>query len=78
MNPSILTTPRFLKAFEDANALLKKKVYSEVHQFVDYFRADPVKTASRYKTFRGVEPYTVLKSGSIGSSGRWVYGTSRA
>lgn len=61
MKPAICTTPRFLKAFEDANALLKKKVYSEVHQFVDYFRADPVKAASRYKTFSGVEPYTVLE-----------------
>jgi hypothetical protein len=61
VQPAIRTTPRFVKAFEDANVLLKKKVYSEVHQFVEYFRADPVTTASHYKTFSGVEPYTVLE-----------------
>ena len=61
VQPAICTTPRFVKAFENANALLKKKVYSEVHQFVEYFRTDPVTTAGHYKTFSGVEPYTVLE-----------------
>jgi hypothetical protein len=61
MNPLIRTTPRFLKALENANVLLKKKVYSEVHQFVEYFRADPVTSAGNYKTFNGVEPHTVLE-----------------
>lgn len=61
MSPQIRTAPRFLKSLEDANALCKKKVYAEVHQFVEYFREDPVTVASRYKTFSGVEPHTVLE-----------------
>jgi len=57
----LMTCPRFDKGLDGANALTKKKVHAEIHQFVEYFEHDPVTVAGKYKTFQNVAPYTVLE-----------------